>query len=322
MKHIYRNSFLSAIAVWLVGVFTAFVCLKVARPSAEKMIAQSSEPYLEKSHVSSINYGYQWDWLFHSSGGNNPTNAFISRKMFDEAIHKQMLNYATRTAVTDRRIAQNFDIVRLDYIVTKDSKVISVRNNIIMHLGGNEYDPLFTEQLIGTEIGKTKVFTYCSDELGETATYTIEATLLEIWVDVIPELTDEFVQLSTPYQTVTEFQQAVYSDLKTELLSDKDRQTVKRIAARISRWSDYQINRQELLALCEEIEELREELGLEYRINQAYDLARQEICTRIVLDAVAKEEGFTVSAEEIAAAGSEAEALRAKAAEYLLDKFG
>ncbi|MBE6952947.1 MAG: hypothetical protein E7452_05280 [Ruminococcaceae bacterium] len=323
MKHIYRNSFLIAITVWLVGVLTAFVCLKVARPSSEEIIVKATAPYSDESRVISTNYGYQWDFFFNAPTPRYLYFDYLAAQRAESVIQKTLAEHASFVPVTDRVIAEYGDTVSLDYIVTANDSVISVRNDISMQIGGEEYDRSFTEQLIGAEIGKTKTFTYTSDELGDVETYTIEATVLTLSQSIQPELTDTFVQSISPYSSVAEFRRALYSEQNP---NSEERQVLMGICSKIASWSNCLVNGEELSMLMKELIKLEASFSGVFEKgmpeNVAWELANLEIRQRIVLDAVAVEEGFTVSAEEIAAAGSEAEALRAKAAEYLLEKFG
>ncbi|MCD8125048.1 MAG: hypothetical protein LUE23_08445 [Lachnospiraceae bacterium] len=282
----------------------------------------------------------------------------------EEEIELEMEENATETDVDE---AGDGDYLDIDYQVLVDGEAVDIENYGETIEGGSEegrslmigFAELGTEldeALIGVTAGDTLSVdvTLDGDTFGEDldgVEATIEVTVNRVYTYVTPELTDEYVQEYTDYDTVEEYTAAVQESLETsteEYNLYEAGELALSLAVAEATFSGYPEDLYE--STYEEYDELytyyAEMFGMERSDLVSDDdlaaAAENEVCTLLVIQVIAEAEGLELTEEEYAEYIEEslddygveseeelyeyyeeddirAEALREKVCEFILD---
>lgn len=282
----------------------------------------------------------------------------------EEEIELEMEENATETDVDE---AGDGDYLDIDYQVLVDGEAVDIENYGETIEGGSEegrslmigFAELGTEldeALIGVTAGDTLSVdvTLDGDTFGEDldgVEATIEVTVNRVYTYVTPELTDEYVQEYTDYDTVEEYTAAVQESLETsteEYNLYEAGELALSLAVAEATFSGYPEDLYE--STYEEYDELytyyAEMFGMERSDLVSDDdlaaAAENEVCTLLVIQVIAGAEGLELTEEEYAEYIEEslddygveseeelyeyyeeedirAEALREKVCEFILD---
>ena len=157
----------------------------------------------------------------------------VADEEIDQAIQANLQGTADRLPVTDRA-AQTGDWVNIDYVGTVDGVAFdggtAQAQDLLLGSGGyigasGDYEG-FEDQIVGHNVGEEFDITvqfpenYSPDMAGEVADFHI--TLNEIYVEDIPELTDEWVLANSEgAETVDEYREEIRGQIEESV----DRQT-------------------------------------------------------------------------------------------------
>ena len=253
------------------------------------------------------------------------TYPIIETEPTEEDIEKHLLTEREKNArtVTVERPSEMGDIVTINFTGYIDDEPFEggEAEDYDLTLGSKTFIDTFEDQLVGREAGDdvevnvTFPDDYGKDELqGKSAVFKVE--VLEVQARELPELNDEFAQDVSEFETLEEFR----DDLVNKIREGKEKQalTTKRasVLAQLVDKAKMDIPDAMYTARVEEMtEELRyrlwqQGLGLEQYLNfsqmtleglyENYEKpAKEEVESRLVLEAIAKKEQFEVSDEEL-----------------------
>lgn len=150
----------------------------------------------------------------------------VTDEELEDAINSELEYYGDFEEITDRDVAKEGDVANIDFVGKVDSKVFDGGSGegYDLTLGSGQFIPGFEDQVIGMKVGETKDVNvtfpenYGNEELnGKDAVFTVTLNLLkDASKEVLPELTDEFVQ-GMGYDNVEAFNDS----MREYLLSDK-----------------------------------------------------------------------------------------------------
>lgn len=331
MKHTFRNAFFITLAVWAAAVPIGMFCISAwVRPSAEAVLQDWQKPYECTTQVKRLSPLYLTLLKWNPPMPISDAERTVTDEMVTDALQNLLEQHARWETAVGRTKAQSGDFVLADYIVSAQGQVLSVHNDIRMEIGGNFYDPAFTNQFIGVSVGQTFVFPYESDERGSLETYEIEATLLDIQEQQLPELTDSFVSDAFGVASVDALRAQLLQQLQAQKEAEAQQRFVLDLFQRtLSNCADYTIHTGELndaarkrydaaLALYEPFLSPLDKARLYFDCQTE---VRDQIELRLAVDAIVERESLYPTAAEIEAAGGEFEARYEKAAAFLLSKF-
>ncbi|MCD8053566.1 MAG: hypothetical protein LUF00_05915 [Lachnospiraceae bacterium] len=292
----------------------------------------------------------------------------VATEVTDEDVEEEIeLEMEENATETDADEAGDGDYLDIDYQVLVDGEAVDIENYGETIEGGSEegrslmigFAELGTEldeALIGVTAGDTLSVdvTLDGDTFGEDldgVEATIEVTVNRVYTYVTPELTDEYVQEYTDYDTVEEYTAAVQESLETsteEYNLYEAGELALSLAVAEATFSGYPEDLYE--STYEEYDELytyyAEMFGMERSDLVSDDdlaaAAENEVCTLLVIQVIAGAEGLELTEEEYAEYIEEslddygveseeelyeyyeeedirAEALREKVCEFILD---
>lgn len=243
----------------------------------------------------------------------------------EEDIEARLLAEREKNArtVTADRAAEMGDIVTINFTGYIDDEPFEggQADDYDIKLGSKTFIDTFEDQLVGKSAGDdvdvNVVFPedYGKAELqGKPALFKVE--VLEVQTMEMPELDDEFAQDVSEFETLNEFREDMVSKLREE--KEKQAENSKRasVLEQLVNKAEMDIPEAMYTARVEEMtEELRyrlwqQGLGLEQYLNFSQmsmdDLqdnyqrpAKEEVESRLVLEAIAKLEKFEVSDDEL-----------------------
>jgi len=228
----------------------------------------------------------------------------------------------TRTVTVDRA-AEMGDIITINFTGYIDDEPFEGGHSedYELTLGSKTFIDTFEDQLVGKSAGDDVDVNvnfpedYNKEELqGKPALFKVE--VLEVQARELPELDDEFAQDVSEFDTLEEFREDIISKLREE----KEQQArVSKRASVVQQLVEKAVMEVPEIMYTARIEEMTEEmryrlwtqgLGLEQYLSFSRmtlaDLqdnyqtpAKEEVEARLVLEAVAKKEGFEVNDEEV-----------------------
>lgn len=246
----------------------------------------------------------------------------VTAKEVDESIKRSLRRNARKVEITDRPV-EDGDIANIDY----EGKVDGVPfdggrdKGYDLVIGSKSFIEGFEEQVIGHSVGEefdidvTFPKKYHAKELaGKSAVFTIK--LNAIHSEVVPELTDEYVQDSTEFETVKEYKDSVKKQIKEQkertAKREKQEEAIQKVVADStmeipsimiesqveSMMGDYMRNlqrqgmspQQYFTMTGVSADQMREQLRPD---------AERQIRASLVLEAIAKAENIEVSEEDI-----------------------
>lgn len=336
MKNFRKNHpvlfpFLIALGCWLFAVLIAALCISLlVQPSADSLIAEIRQPYDGSTRLTDLSPFYRIFLKFNPPTPVSEDAFSVTDVMIDAAVTDVLTSYAQWESIEDRTQAQSGDTILVDYLVILGNDVLSVHNDVRLQINGGHTDPAFSAHFAGHSIGETFKFAYESDELGQTETYQIEATLLAIQTLHVPELTDAFAVSVLGVESAAKFREQMRQSLILEKQQQIRAKYLRSIFSRILADTNYVINRVEMeatvqaryeaaLALYEPFLSVTERSNL---YLDCYYAVQQEIQTTLLVNAIAEREDLQPTAAEIAQFGSEADARYEKVAAFLLKMVG
>lgn len=245
----------------------------------------------------------------------------VTDEEIDEAVNRERENNA-RTISVDDRAVKSGDMTVLDFEGFVDGVAFEggKGENYPLTIGSNTFIPGFEDQLIGAEIDKevevnvTFPEDYQAAELaGKPAVF--KCTIKEIKEKELPELDDEFASEVSEFDTLAEYREDVKKNIaerkEENAKSEKEEKVVDAIiadakmdipAAMITtqqrQMADDFAQRIQMQGLS--IDQYFQFTGLtrEAFLEQMKPQAEKRIQSRLVLEAVAKAEGFEASDDE------------------------
>jgi trigger factor len=244
----------------------------------------------------------------------------------EKDIENQLQSYATRNArlLTVERPAKVGDTVILDYAgFAFDGEQFEggTAENAKLKLGSNQFIPGFEDQLVGVSAGEQKDVEvkfpddYPVEKLAsEVATF--KCTIHEVKEEELPEIDDDFAKECSEYDTLDEWKE----ELKKKLAENKEKQRENNIQNAIMDvlYNNTVIDIPEVMIEHEIDDVLRQfdqQLGYsgmniqqyletthteisEFRESIRHD-AEKKVKSRLIVAAVANEEGIEVSEEDL-----------------------
>ncbi len=323
--------FLVALGCWFLAVLIAGLCISLfVQPSADSLIAEIQQPYDGSTRLTGLSPFYR---IFLKLNPPTPVSedAFsVTDEMVQAAMDEVLVSYAEWEAVEGRTQAQSGDSILVDYLVILGDEVLSVHNDIRLQIDGGQTDPVFSAHFAGRSVGETFQFAYESDELGQMETYQIEATLLDIQVQRVPEWSDSFAVSVLGAESAETFREQVRQSLITEQRQQVRAKYLRSIFSRILADTNYVINRVEMEAAVQSLFESKLALYEPFLSTEkrtalyldCYHAIENETQTTMLVNAIAEREGLQPTAAEVAAFGSEADARYEKVASFLLKTVG
>lgn len=245
----------------------------------------------------------------------------VTDEEVDAEINKERENNARNIEVTDRAVKDG-DITTLDFEGFVDGVAFDggKGENYPLTIGSGAFIPGFEEQLIGAEIGKevevnvTFPEDYQAEDLkGKAAVF--KCTVKEIKEKELPELDDEFASEVSEFETLAEYKADVKGKLEERKAKEaKDAREAAVIEA-IVKDSEMEIPEAMLATqqrqMVDEFAQRIQMQGLsidqyfqftgssyEQMIEQVKPQAEKRIKSRLVLEAIAKAENITATAED------------------------
>ena len=253
------------------------------------------------------------------------------------ALGRLQQSLAQLRPVTERTHIQPGDVVSLDYEARSDGRLMSRGENRDVELGANRFPNGFDDHLIGALVGATLDFdiTYPSEHpapelAGKTMHFHVNARSISI--KEVPPLDDEFAKDHGECSTLEELRQRVRRQLEEEAARRADEAARRAVVAELVKRHDVPVPnamvQRRTEALVEEVlHDWQRQRGRLKDDSQARAHLRKELeppaCEQVkialLLEAVARQEGISVTDEEVEArvsalaqaAGAAAERVRA-----------
>lgn len=249
----------------------------------------------------------------------------VASEVTDEDVEEEIKSMSRKNSrmVTVDRPAQDGDMVLIDYEgwVGDEQFEGGTAERQPLKLGSGTFIPGFEEQLVGVSTGEDKdvVVTFpeeyhAPDLAGKEAIF--KCKVHEIKVEELPEINDDFVKDVSEFDTLDELRASVREDL-IKSAAAKDEAVMKNAAMeKVFQANDIDVPDvmvdseidnmmaefdQQLKAQGMDLEGYFKYLGTEpkeFRDNLK-DEAFKKVKTRMIITAVAEQEGFEVSGEDI-----------------------
>ena len=247
-------------------------------------------------------------------------------KVTEKDVNSQLRSYAMRNArlVTVDRPAEMMDTVVLDYKGFRPDGVQfegGTAENHKLKLGSNEFVPGFEDQLVGVKAGEEKEievkfpFDYPEKSLADQV-ITFKCTIHEVKEEEPPEINDDLAKECSEFDTIDEWKE----DIEKKLIENKKMQNQNNIKNEAMKeiYDEIIVDIPEVM-IEHEIDELlrqfEEQLSYtganlqmylqethtdieEFREQIRYD-AERKVKSRLIVQAIAKNEGIEVSEEEL-----------------------
>lgn len=213
----------------------------------------------------------------------------ISVSVSDEEVETQIQTNLEAAAETEQKSSgtvQDGDVANIDYEGKLDGKAFDGGSGqgYDLEIGSNTFIEGFESGLIGKKIGGTYDLEmtfpedYSSEELaGQDVVFTV--TVNYVSVNVVPELTDEWVKENSDVKTVDEYKAVV----KEELLQSKEEEEKNNIIAAL--WSQI-VEDSEMIKYPEkELKKYIEEIEAQYELMaESYGMTLDDLLTAYGID--------------------------------------
>lgn len=255
----------------------------------------------------------------------------------DGYLERLRASLAQLIPVSDRTQIAGGDVVTLDYEVQSDGRLMGRGERREIEIGNNGFPPGFDERLIGANVGTTVEFdlTYPPDHaVAELAGKTVHlrTVLHAIAKKELPPLDDEFAKDHGECSTLVELRQRVRLQLEEEAARHADELMRRAVVAELAKGQDVPVPnamvQRRAQALAEEVlygwqqrrGRLKDEAEARAHLRKELEpRALEQVKVALVLEAIARQEGLSVSDEDIDAhvrslaqsAGTAAERVRA-----------
>ncbi|MBR7142881.1 MAG: trigger factor [Clostridia bacterium] len=299
---------------------------------AEAGIEPVARPHIEITEVGDNGYSFTADVVVKPEVTLGEYKGLIQKKAAVRVTEKEIDGVLQRARerqgrevdVTDRA-AENGDTLTIDYAGSIDGVAFDggTAEKQPLRLGSGQFIPGFEDQLVGKNIGDDvdvhvtfpKEY-HAPDLAGKEALFKVHIHAIK--ATELPELDDEFAKDASEFDTLDAYK----ADIKAKLSADKKK-------AAEAEWENALLDQAVANMTCDVPQEMidaQADMMLQdyaYRVqSQGMDFnmylqytgntvekfresmlprAEKTVKTRLMLEAVAKAEGFTVSAEEIEA---------------------
>ena len=252
--------------------------------------------------------------------------AKVSAEVTDEDVEaeiKKVQEQNARIITVEDRPVQDKDDTVIDFEGFVDGVAFEggKGENYPLTIGSHSFIDTFEEQLIGknigeeTEVNVTFPAEYHAPELaGKPATFKV--TVKEIKSKELPELNDELVQDISEFSTIDEYKADLKATLEKKKAKEaetmKENEAIEAAVANASMEIPQAMIKAQAYQLADgydrslrqqgiSLEQYVKMMGMELDkfIESIYPEAEKRIKNGLVLDAIAKAEGFTVSDEEV-----------------------
>jgi trigger factor len=239
--------------------------------------------------------------------------------------------------IADRSVAQSGDVVTVDYQGHLDGRLAGRAEHRDIELGANGFPPEFDQALIGAGVGSNVEFTaeYPPDHAnadlrGKTVHFKVRLERLSR--KELPQLDDEFAKDHGACATLEELRGRVRQQLQAEATRAADEAVQRALLDELSKRHDIPVPtsmvQRRTEALVEEVwhdwqqQRIRPKNESQARERLRADLeprAREQVKVGLLLEAIARQEGITVSEDDVdsriealaSGAGTAAERVRA-----------
>lgn len=211
----------------LIGIGLTAILLAGGLTACRGLTPSDTTSKEESKETASEDYEYEWQQYIVPGGYTllemPALDVEISDELVDARIEQNLQNVSEQQPVEGRGI-QNGDIVYFDYTSTVNGKtpVDGEGTDQMITIGSGEAVEGFDDGLLGASVGDTVNFSvdYPDDYwdveyAGNTVDFTV--TVTDIFELVIPELTDDLVQVISDHSgTVADYREEVREDLLEE----------------------------------------------------------------------------------------------------------
>ncbi|KAB1438515.1 trigger factor [Candidatus Galacturonibacter soehngenii] len=143
----------------------------------------------------------------------------VTEEEIEAQIQSTLTNSSVNEEITDRDTVAEGDVANIDYEGLLDGVAFDggTGQGYNLTIGSGQFIPGFEEQLVGAKVGEkisinvTFPEAYTEELAGKDVVFNV--TINSISKEVVPELTDEFVQGISDAKTVDEYRQVVKEDL-------------------------------------------------------------------------------------------------------------
>lgn len=143
----------------------------------------------------------------------------VTEEEVEAQIQTTLTNSAVKEEITDRDTVAEGDVANIDYEGLLDGVAFDggTAQGYDLTIGSGQFVPGFEEQLIDAKVGEKKSIdvtfpdTYSEELAGKAVVFNV--TINSISKEVVPELTDEFVQGISDAKTIDEYKEVVKNDL-------------------------------------------------------------------------------------------------------------
>lgn len=234
--------------------------------------------------------------------------------------------HAETVEITDRNVVEDGDYVGVDFTLMVGGEEVDAAQDEYLTAGGGNYD--FDMQLAGLYLNESKTFEceiqdiMYNDYIGQTGTYIVQ--IKSINKQVLPEMTDAFIAENTDFSTVAEYRQDIYDTLLKEAEEDAQDDQVNALFQKIMDNSKFTgISDADIQSYVDEVvayyEQYASMFGMDLNsiisvfMGATYDefiaLAKEDgeytVKQNLILEAVVKDAGITLTDEEYTAALAE-----------------
>lgn len=244
----------------------------------------------------------------------------------DEAVEtelKTMQEKGATLVAADRDEVLEGDTVSLDFEGSLDGELIQGGSAVgySLEIGSKTFIPGFEEQLVGMKIGEEKEIEvtfpedYHKEDLaGKDVIFKVKIN--EIKIKELPALNDDFAKDVSEFETLDELKKDIKEKLEKEAQAGVEREFIEKLITKVVENAQVDIPavmiENEANAIKEEFEGRLKQQGFSYEQYMALaggdpekietqfkDDAQRRVRTNLILEEVAKAEGFEVGEEEI-----------------------
>lgn len=252
-----------------------------------------------------------------------------SEKEIEREIQAVLEGYGQLAEVEGRNVVEEGDVVNIDYRGLLDGEAFaggtSGEGGYDLTIGSGTFIPGFEDQLIGKELGGSYDLNLTFPEdyknnrelAGKDVIFEVKVNKIQELI--VPELTDEFVKENLEYDTVEAYRESVAEAIRAskqeEALAQKDYDVLTAIIENC----EFQVSQAEIQAEKEEMIAANESAAASYGIDmetylsfflggmsqeefeqQCEETSELRIKSALIVEAVTKEEGISVTEEEYA----------------------
>lgn len=246
--------------------------------------------------------------------------AVITDEQVNQEIEALRETDATFADIKEKRPAGNKDVVVVSYSGeldgVKDPKMAAEQQTAL--LGQNQFLPDFENGILGMSIGETKTFDVKFPEdyqevsiQGKTAKFTL--TLNAIKEKILPELTDAFAkQVEPSVESLLELKIKIRKQLEGNAELSMVQKKREAVGDALVEKNPFEVSKRQVEGLAERLaqqtHQMMHQMGLHHEeteehakalFNSSLKKAERDIRLTYILEAIAKEQKFEVSSEDV-----------------------